>query len=113
MNIGGPERLHGPEVAKILSDALGYDISYDPCTEKQFGELLVDAMGDVIPSQQKAAFATSIEEFYRFNNESPAQPFSVNTEYMMECLPEIEFETMSEWVKRQDWGEQADRPSAG
>ena len=113
MNIGGPERLHGPQVAKILSDVLGYEIAYDPCTEEQFGELLVGAMGDTIPSQKKAAFAASIAEFYRFNNESPAQPFSVNMQYMMECLPEIEFETMSEWAKRQDWSEQADRPSAG
>ena len=113
MNIGGPERLHGPQVAKILSDVLGHEIVYDPCTEEKFGELLVDAMGDVIPGKQKAAFAASIAEFYRFNNESAASPFSVNTEYMMECLPEIEFETMFDWAKRQDWSEQADRPSAG
>ncbi|MEO9969853.1 MAG: NmrA family NAD(P)-binding protein [Hyphomonadaceae bacterium] len=113
MNIGGPEQLRGPEVAKILSEVLGYELSYDPCSAESFGDLLVDAMGASLPTSQKQSFAESIAAFYRFNNESPAQPFSVNSDYMLERLPEIELETLSEWAKRQDWSDHEGRPSAG
>ena len=41
------------------------------------------------------------------------QSFSVNTDDMLERLPAIEFETMSEWPKIRDWGDQEDRPLAG
>ena len=113
MNIGGPERLFGHEVAAILSETLGYTIAYDPFTEDEFGLRLVAAMGDSLPEKQRADFAASIAEFYKFNNESPSQPFAVNTEYMMERLPEIKLESMLEWAKRQDWGDGDFRPSAG
>ena len=113
MNIGGPERLFGPEVAAILSEALGYDISYAPFTEDEFGLRLVEAMGDSLPEKQRAEFAANIAEFYKFNNESPSQPFAVNTEYMLERLPEIKLESMLDWAKRQDWSDGDIRPSAG
>lgn len=113
MNIGGPERLCGPEVAAILSEALGYDIAYDPFTEDEFGMQLVSAMGDSLPEKQRTEFAVNIADFYKFNNESPAQPFSVNIDYMMERLPEIKLESMLDWAKRQDWNDSDNRPSAG
>jgi len=113
MNIGGPERLHGPEVAIILSEALGHEIAYDPCTENEFGKLLVSVMGDTLPEAEREAFAVYISDFYKFNNESPAQPFSVNIDYMMERLPEIKLEPMLNWAKRQDWSDGNLRPSAG
>ena len=113
MNIGGPERLCGPDVAKILSEALGYEIAYDPFTEDEFGERLVIAVGDNLPKKERADFAISIANFYKFNNESTARPFAVNTDYMLERLPEIKLESMSDWAKRQDWSDSDIRPSAG
>ena len=113
MNIGGPERLCGPEVAAILSEALGYSIAYDPFAEDEFGEKLAAAMGDSLPEKDRAGFAASIAEFYKFNNESPSQPFAVNTDYMLERLPEIQLETLLDWAKRQDWSDSDIRPPAG
>ena len=113
MNIGGPERLCGPDVAEILSEALGYKIAYDPCPEDEFGKILVSAMGDGLPENEREAFAVYISDFYKFNNSSPAQPFSVNTKYMMERLPEIKLEPMLDWAKRQDRSDGGIRPSAG
>ena len=70
-------------------------------------------MGDGLPENEREAFAVYIADFYKFNNESPAQPFSVNTDYMMERLPEVKLEPMLAWAKRQDWSDGDIRPSAG
>lgn len=113
MNIGGPERLRGPEVSKILSKAMGFEIAYAPCTEEEFGDLLVEAMGGEITENQRKAFSHSIAESYKYFNTSPTKPFSVNTSHMMERLPEVQLETLYEWAKRQDWSDSHNRPSAG
>jgi uncharacterized protein YbjT (DUF2867 family) len=113
MNIGGPERLRSPQVAEILSEVLGRHIKYDPCTPEEFGDYLVAALGDSMPEEERAPMAAGIAAFYHFNNDSPNQPFRVNTDYMQECLPEMEFETLRDWAKRQDWSDDAHRPSAG
>ena len=113
MNIGGPERLRGPEVANILSQALGFEIAYDPCTEEEFGDLLVAAMGNEISEKQREAFSRSIADSYKFFNTSPTKPFSINFSHVKDRFPEIEFETLLDWAKRQDWSDSQDRPSAG
>ena len=112
MNIGGPERLKSPEVAGILSKVFGREIKYDPCTPEEFGELLVAAVVSM-PDEMRKSYSEGIAAFYRYNNSSPTQPFKVNTDYMQERLPEIEFETMYDWAMRQDWSDEAHRPSGG
>ena len=91
----------------------GRKIKYDPCTPEEFGDLLVDALGDTVDPEHRATFSASIASFYHYNNDSPTQPFVVNTDYMQERLPEVEFETMEQWAGRQDWSDDAHRPSAG
>lgn len=113
MNIGGPEKLNGPAVAKILSGALGFELDYAPYTPEEFANALVLALGDSLSPAQRQQFAIYISEFYHFNNTSPTQPFSVDTNYMYSRLPEVELETMSEWARRQNWSHTADRPSGG
>jgi uncharacterized protein YbjT (DUF2867 family) len=113
MNIGGPERLKPPQVAEILSAHFGRTIKYDPCTPEEFGDYLVDALGDSLPAEQRAPMSAGIAAFYQYNNTAPTKPFQVNTDYMQERLPEIEFESLSTWVKRQDWSDEAHRPSGG
>ena len=113
MNIGGPERLKPPEVAAILSEHFGHEIKYDPCTPEEFGDYLVAALGDSMPEEQRAPYSAGIAAFYQYNNTAPTKPFAVNTDYMQERLPEIEFETLRDWVKRQDWSDGAHRPSGG
>jgi uncharacterized protein YbjT (DUF2867 family) len=113
MNIGGPQRLKPPEVAATLSQVFGREIKYDPCSPEKFGELLVAALGDSIPEATRAPYAAVVAAFYHYNNRSPTQPFKVNTDYMQERLPEIEFETLAEWTQRQDWSDTAHRPPCG
>jgi uncharacterized protein YbjT (DUF2867 family) len=113
MNIGGPERLKPPQVAAILSEHFGREIKYDPCTPEEFGDYLVEALGDSLPEEQRGTMSAGIAAFYQYNNTASTKPFQVNTDYMMERLPGMEFETLSQWVKRQDWSDTAHRPSAG
>ena len=115
LNIGGPERLVGKQVAQYLSEALGRPITYDPCTPAEFGRYLVAAAGDEMPEAMRADFAKGIEAFYEYNNNAPTRPFAVDMEHVYERFPELEgkLETMGEWTKRQDWGESNYRPAFG
>ena len=113
MNIGGPETLKPTDVTATLSRVFGRAIKYDPCTPEEFGDLLVNALGDSIPEAGRADFASSIASFYHYNNDSPLHPFKVNAVAVQERLPEVSFETLEQWAARQDWSDGAHRPSAG
>ena len=113
MNIGGPERLTPVDVAQVLSKTLGTAVAFDPCTPEEFGDLLVNAWGDGMEADKRAAFSAGIAAFYHYNNDSPTEPFKVNFERVQERMPEVEFETMTQWAARQDWSDEAHRPSAG
>ncbi len=114
MNLGGPEKLHGSDVARALSAALGREIVYDPCTPEEFGRYLVSAFGDDIPPEARRPFAKTIEDFYVYNNTSPTQPFDVDMGPVLRRIP-MELETLAEWAARQDWTEDESRtrPSGG
>ncbi len=115
LNIGGPERLVGKQVTQCLSEALGKEIKYDPCSPAEFGRFLVDAAGDAMPAEMRAEFAKGIEDFYEYNNNAPTRPFAVDMDHVYECFPELEgkLEPMSAWTKRQEWGESNYRPAFG
>ena len=113
LNIGGPQRLKPPEVAQTLARVFGREIKYDPCTPAEFGDLLVKALGDSMPESERAAFSAGIAAFYEYNNKAPTKPFEVNFDYVQERLPEVSFETLEVWAKRQDWADSENRPSAG
>jgi uncharacterized protein YbjT (DUF2867 family) len=115
VNIGGPERLRGKQVAAILSDTLGKPIEYDPCTPAEFGRYLVAAAGEDMPAHLREDFAKGIEAFYEYNNSAPTRPFAVDMDHVYERFPELEgkLEPMADWAKRQDWGESNHRPAFG
>ena len=115
INIGGPERLRGKEVATILSDTLGKPIKYDPCTPREFGDYLVRAAGDDMPAENREAFADGIAAFYEYNNTAPTTPFAVDMDHVYERFPELEgkLEPMRKWTARQDWSESNHRPAFG
>jgi hypothetical protein len=105
--------MRGPDVARALSEALGREIRYDPCTPQEFGRLLAGAYGDDMPPEERAFTAQRIADFYEYNNNAETKPFAVNTEAMLERMP-LELETMTQWAKRQDWTESnRPRPPAG
>ena len=115
INIGGPERLRGKEVATILSDTFGKPIKYDPCTPREFGDYLVRAAGDDMPAENREAFADGIAAFYEYNNTAPTTPFAVDMDHVYERFPELEgkLEPMRKWTARQDWSESNHRPAFG
>lgn len=113
MNIGGPEKLNGPSVAKILSNVLGFELNYDPYTPEEFADALADALDVDMPQEARNVFTDYISDFYHYNNTAPTQPFSVNEEYVRSRLPEVKFETLEDWATRQDWNGSAARPSGG
>lgn len=115
LNIGGPERMRGPQVAEVLSNTLGKTVKYDPCTPAEFGRYLVQAAGDDMPAEMREDFAKGIEAFYEYNNTAPTRPFAVDMDHVYERFPELEgkLEPMSEWAPKQDWGESNFRPAFG
>jgi len=102
-------------VTQYLSEALGREIAYDPCSPAEFGRYLVDAAGDTMPAEMREQFAKGIEAFYEYNNTAPTRPFEVDMDHVYERFPELEgkLESMGEWTKRQDWGESNYRPAFG
>ena len=113
LNIGGPEILYPPQVAELLSEAVGRPIKYDPSTPKQFAKNLCDAFGEEMSAQERALIEPSIDAFYTYNNATPLNPFKVDMGQVLERIP-IEMETMRDWAKRQDWRmSNKPRPPAG
>ena len=115
LNIGGPRRMVGKEVAQVLSDHFGHEIKYDPCTPEEFGSYLANAGGDDVPVEQRKELAAGIAAFYEHNNTTPTKPFAVEMDHVYERFPELEgeLEPMEEWVPRQDWTESNHRPAFG
>lgn len=115
VNIGGPERMRGPQVAEVLGKTLGKPVKYDPCTPEEFGRYLVEAAGDEMPAEMRGEFAKGIQAFYEYNNTAPTRPFAVDMEHVYERFPELEgkLENMETWAAKQDWGESNHRPAFG
>ena len=115
LNIGGPERLRGKQVAAILTDTLGREIRYDPCTPQQFGRYLVQAAGDAMPEAAREPFAQGIAAFYEYNKSAPTKPFAVDMDHVYDRFPELagELEPMRDWAARQNWSSGNHRPAFG
>ncbi len=113
LNIGGPEALKPPQVAEILTRAVGRPVKYDPSTPAEFGRHLAGAYGDAMPAAERAVVEPSIAAFYEFNNASPLHPFKVDMAPVLARIP-IELETMAAWAARQEWRlTNKPRPPAG
>lgn len=115
LNIGGPERLRGKQVAQILSATFGRTIAFDPCTPQEFGQYLVAADGDGMPADMRMDFAAGIAAFYEYNNAAPTRPFAVDMDHVYDRFPEMDgkLETMAHWARRQDWRDSNHRPAFG
>jgi uncharacterized protein YbjT (DUF2867 family) len=109
--IGGPERLRPPEVAAILSEAVGRPVRYHPYTPREYGAVLADSFG--LKGEARDATTRVFEDFYIFNNFSPHKPFAVDMEGVLEKIP-LKLETLREWAARQEWRiTDKPRPPAG
>ena len=115
VNIGGPERLRGKQVAEVLANTLKKPIKYDPCTPQEFGDYLVKAAGEDMPTEMRKDFSAGIAAFYDYNNTAPTTPFAVDMDHVYERFPELEgkLEPLQAWTDRQDWSESNHRPAFG
>ena len=115
VNIGGPERLRGKQVAEVLANTLKKPIKYDPCTPQEFGDYLVKAAGEDMPTEMRKDFSAGIAAFYDYNNTAPTTPFAVDMDHVYERFPELEgkLEPLQAWADRQDWSESNHRPAFG
>ena len=112
ITLGGPERLIPPQVAEVLSRALGKPVVYRQSQPAEFGKALAGAFGDAIPPEHRPVTAERFKDFYEFTNRAPHKPFEVDVEALNALIP-LKTETMAEWAKRQDWSLGGRRPPAG
>ena len=113
LNIGGPERLTGFDVAERLTEAVGRPVEFQPCAPAQFGKRLADAFGDQLSAEQHAVLSSRIADFYIYNNFAPTKPFVVDMAPVLARIP-LRLETLREWAQRQDWRlSDKPRPPAG
>jgi hypothetical protein len=92
---------------------LGRDIRFQYSSPAEFGRDIAAAFGDAMPVERRAQFAKDIEAFYVYNNDSPTRPFEVDVAYQRSRLPGFEPERLVDWASRQDWSDDAYRPSGG
>ncbi len=99
--IGGPETLRGAEVARRLSAAAGRPIRF----ESQSVEAFCEAMRPQVQRHEPAEAAHLLEELgriYRWYNEGPERPFSVDMAPVLEQLP-VTLTPFADWAGRQLW----------
>ena len=101
LRIGGPQTLTPPQVADILSEAMGAEISYEYQTPRDFGYYVHSLMG-ASTGLDRDTYAAYFANFYDFNNDAPQKPFLYDVAPLLEQVP-LRLETFREWAQRQDW----------
>ena len=109
--IGGPEALSPDEVAATLSQAIGKTIRFEYITPRHYGELMYDLFSDVSPLSREE-YATALEGFYVYNNDTHGRAFLVDMAPVLERIP-IKLTPLYEWAEMQDWELHDDGPSVG
>jgi uncharacterized protein YbjT (DUF2867 family) len=103
LDVGGPQTLRPPEVARLLSETLQRPIVYRQITPREFGERMYEVFKDV-SGLDRETYVSELEKHYLFKNET--NPFRVDMRPVLERIP-IRLTQMHEWLPRQDWS--ADR----
>jgi uncharacterized protein YbjT (DUF2867 family) len=101
LRVAGPETLTPPQVAGILSEAMGVSITYEYQTPQNFGYYVHSLMG-AATGLDREAYAAYFADFYNFNNDAPQKPFLFDVAPLLRQFP-LKLETFREWAKRQDW----------
>ena len=101
LNVGGPEILRGPDVARMLSAATGRSIAFlsqpvDAFAARMHAVFARDASLDA------DALTGELARIYRWYNEAPERPFRVEMGPVLRELP-VRLTTFAEWAARQRW----------
>lgn len=105
-SIGGPEPLVGDQVAAVLSEAAGKDVTFRSLSPDEFASamsLLVTGSADVVPNSVYDGMAS----FYRFYNTQPVSPLIADTQAMAAQFS-VQPTSLKEWAARQDWSDPND-----
>jgi uncharacterized protein YbjT (DUF2867 family) len=100
-NVGGPEILRGPEVARILSSVTRREIRFvsqpvDAFAARMHQVFARDASLDA------DALTTELARIYRWYNDAPEKPFCVDMTPVLRELP-VTLTRFAEWAARQQW----------
>jgi uncharacterized protein YbjT (DUF2867 family) len=100
-NVGGPEVLRGPDVARILSAVTGREIRFvsqpiDAFAARMHAVFARDASLDA------GALTGELTRIYRWYNDAPEKPFRVDMAPVLRELP-VALTTFAEWAARQRW----------
>jgi uncharacterized protein YbjT (DUF2867 family) len=99
LDVGGPETLQPPEVARLLSEVLTRPVVYRQITPREFGERMYDVF-ESVSGLDRETYVSSLEQHYLFKNET--NPFRVDMGPVLERIP-IELTRMCDWLPAQDW----------
>jgi uncharacterized protein YbjT (DUF2867 family) len=106
LDVGGPQALRPTEVAALLTEQLGQQITYRRITPRQFGQRMYEIFKDVSGLDEET-YVSNLEQHYLFKNK--ANPFKVP---MDELSARFGFRPtpMREWLAEQDWSPLAHEP---
>jgi uncharacterized protein YbjT (DUF2867 family) len=101
LNVGGPERLRGADVARVLSEVLGRPIEFTSQPIEDFCARM-RAVFARDATLDAARLVDELGRIYRWYNEAPERPFAVDMTPVLAELP-VRLTTLREWAARQRW----------
>jgi uncharacterized protein YbjT (DUF2867 family) len=109
--LGGPEVLSPEIISATLSGVLGIQITHDPITPREFGEIMWEIFKDVAGIDRES-FVSQLDQFYTYSNQGPAEPFNVDMAPVLERIG-VPLTSLANWAELQDWTLQDERPPGG
>jgi uncharacterized protein YbjT (DUF2867 family) len=100
-NVGGPEVLRGPDVARILTAVSGREIRFVSQPVEAFAARMHRVFARDA-SLDADALTGELTRIYRWYNEAPEKPFRVEMAPVLRELPVV-LTTFAEWAARQRW----------
>ncbi len=95
-NIASPEPVTGDELVRLLSEAAGKAVKFEPLTPRQFGASLAQVYG--------ADAGAGIAALHEATDALPADGATVNLTEALEILP-VELIPVSDWIRANFGGE--------
>jgi uncharacterized protein YbjT (DUF2867 family) len=99
--IGGPQALRGADVAAALTRALGRPIRFVSQSVADFCAAIAPQVRHPDPATG-ARLLEDLGRIYRWYNESPERPFSVDMRATLAELP-VTLTPLEDWARRQRW----------
>jgi len=99
--VAGPQTLSPADVRSALSAAMGVEIAYQYVSPMDFAEDTFERFVKQTGAD-RAAYVAAFDNFYRFNNDAPEQPFLFDVAPVRAQI-DVPLETFAQWAARQNW----------